>query len=106
MRRRTPPEGAETGLFTRPVWAWDALGYLVPIGAYPAPGWDAACALVERGALAEEEIAVLRAAAAGHVPELDCTPDQAASLLARWEGPIPGLKLRRLPHWRNGLRAV
>ncbi len=64
--------------------------------------------LVELGALSDDELGVLRAAAAGGaVPDwLDCDPDRAAGLLARWEGPIVGLKLKPLPHWRNNLRAV
>lgn len=73
----------------------------------PASPWQAACELVELGALTGDEIAVLRAAAAGDVPGwLGCSVEQAAGLLARWEGPIRGLKLRPLPHWRGGLRTV
>lgn len=111
MRRRRPPEVAEEGLFRRPAWAWAELGLTALFGdgppTPPATPWASAWQLCELGALSDDELSVLRAAAAGDVPDwLDCNPVQAASLLARWSGPIRGLKLRPLPHWRNNLRAV
>ncbi|PZS06329.1 MAG: hypothetical protein DLM56_00440 [Pseudonocardiales bacterium] len=75
----------------------------------PASPWQAACELVELGALTEDEIDVLKVAAQGDVEAiawLGCSVEQAAGLLQRWSGPIPGLKLAPLPHWRNNLRAV
>lgn len=64
---------------------------------------EAAWALVEASALTWAELLALRAAAVAEQPEdsplPDLPPERAAALLARWSGPIKGLRLRPLRHW-------
>lgn len=63
---------------------------------------EAATWLIEHGQLSWEELGILRDAAAG-VEEgpLNVTRERAAGMLARWSGPIPGLKLVPLRHWQS-----
>lgn len=60
---------------------------------------EACDALIGASALTWAELWVLESAAAGQETLLDLTREQAASRLALWRGPIPGLRLMPLPHW-------
>jgi hypothetical protein len=85
VRRREPPEP--------------------PYEPFALPGIskeDAAVWLIEHGQLTWEEIMILEAAVAGvEDGPLNLTAEQAAMHLARWRGPIRGLRLIELPHWRS-----
>lgn len=59
--------------------------------------------LIEHSALTWAELLVLRNAAAGEETLLDVDREQAVSLLARWEGPVRGLRFRPLPHWGSAM---
>lgn len=96
-RTRTP-----AGPFERPTTAWAALGVVDLFdgrtGARPDTLPARVHALVEASALTPDEVTALQHAADGTRPLDGLTPEQAAHTLARWRGPIPGLRLLPLAH--------
>src|SRR5690625_4626782 len=102
-RLRRPPVRRVVELFDRSPSAWIALGQFAAFdqdtAAPPLTLPERARALIEASALTVAELDALEAAAAGEQRLAGLTADAAAGLLARWRGPIPGLKLRPLPHW-------
>jgi hypothetical protein len=63
---------------------------------------EALWALMERSLLTMAELRMLTGAAAGSRPVLSLlgiTRRQAEMALERWRGPVPGVRLRELPHW-------
>lgn len=97
-RRRT----SHVGPFERPSRVWAALGSVDPFdnvtGLRPDTVADRVRVIVSGSALTPDELAALERAADGSRP-LDGLPaDRAAAALARWRGPISGLRLLPLAH--------
>jgi len=120
------PAAAPTGPFRRTPEQWAALGHPPPFGepadpdddpddpdypdyphdpdgdaTAPAPApaptrEQAAQILIEHSALTPAELNELHKAARGQRSVLKMRRNQAAALLARWQGPIPGLHLTPL----------
>lgn len=98
-----PQELEPPGPFDRTAAAWAALGF-------PGEDWcdspptepaDRARTLIECSALTPDEIAILEwIEMGGDNPCLPITAEMAGRMLARWRGPIPGLKLVPLAHWK------
>ncbi len=112
MKRQRRAATRRAGPFRRTPQQWAALGHTPPFGApndpddpdgdatAPAPRAptreQAAQILTEHSALTPAELNELHKAARGQRSVLKMRRNQAAALLARWQGPIPGLHLTPL----------
>lgn len=64
---------------------------------------EACGVLISHSALSWAELMVLEAAAAGEETVLELGRREAAGQLARWRGPLPGLRLVPLAHWGTAI---